>query len=1256
MTPLVLLLLLGACTVDPDKSPDTALPDADAAADEDGDGYRAAMDCDDADASTHPGGTELCDGVDNDCDGNTDEDSASDATTWYPDEDGDGYGDADADTTSSCEQPDGYVSVSGDCDDADAGASPSTSERCADEVDNDCDGETDEESDEDDVSTWYRDSDGDGYGDADQALSGCSADDDYVTDATDCDDADESVNPGADETCDGVDDDCDGDADEDATDRTSWYADKDGDGYGDPDQETQSCEAPSGAVSDGTDCDDDDATVNPGATESCDAVDDDCDGETDEGLTIAVYQDADDDGYGDADTEESACSLPDGYALDDSDCDDADAEVNPGATETCNGLDDDCDGETDGASAQDAVTWYADEDDDGYGDPDRTTQSCATDSPDGYVDNDEDCDDDSPYVRPGVLERCDDKDNDCDGEIDESSAVNADTWYRDADDDGYGDASETTTACDSAPDGYVSDFQDCDDDDADINPDATEACDGVDDDCDGTADDGAKTTYYVDLDGDGYGDGLVTYDACSTPSGYVENADDCDDDDDITYPGATEVCDGIMNDCEADAVPSDETDEDGDAYVDCDTWAGSDELTAGDCDDDDDTVYPGAARLESGLCTRDDDGDGYGDLSVSGDVDAGTDCDDSDDQIFPGVAENDGDLCTQDQDGDGYGDSTVSGALDAGTDCEDEDDTIYPGAATAEPSLCAQDEDGDGYGDEDADAGVDDGTDCDDADGDIYPGAATEESALCTRDQDGDGWGDADVDRGVDEGSDCDDADEDVSPDATEFCDYVDNDCDGEEDEDDAKDASTWYADADADNYGDKSSTTKACHEAPDGYSSDKTDCDDDDEAIHPGADESCDSIDNDCDGSTDEGVTTSYYPDGDGDGYGDEDASVTSSCTKPTGYVTDASDCDDDDAENNPGASESCDSVDNDCDGVTDEGVKTTFTVDADGDGYGDETTGAATTSACTAPTGYAEAATDCDDEDGDTYPDAPELCDDLDNDCDDLDDEGILGHYSGCAADDCAQIYDDGYDSNEGSGYYYVYWNGSASSIYCLMDHETESGGWTRITYQDWASSTSYSCSGSDSEWTAITSGLPSGVAKACYRAADSSSERIRAREFDTGGISYSMVLGYVEGYEFGSMDAFNNDGDYDDITQYYMDGLSITLDDPTDDSDHIYSFAIGLYATKDDDSSCPESMSGNSGDEPADWLEDDGYWTCESGNTGSSWDEEIYEDLLFEDEYFARDLGFATTRDIDVRIMSNDESDDEDLYLTRLILYVQ
>ena len=100
-------------------------------------------------------------------------------------------------------------------------------------------------------------------------------------------------------------------------------------------------------------------------------------------------------------------------------------------------------------------------------------------------------------------------------------------------------------------DGFLSD-EDCDDGNADVNPDQTEICDGLDNDCDDEIDEGVTTTYYEDDDGDGFGDAADPIDACAQPSGYVDNQTDCDDRDAEVSPDATELCNGIDDDCDGD--------------------------------------------------------------------------------------------------------------------------------------------------------------------------------------------------------------------------------------------------------------------------------------------------------------------------------------------------------------------------------------------------------------------------------------------------------------------------------------------------------------------------------------------------------------------------------------------------------------------------------------------------------------------------------------------------------------------------------
>jgi hypothetical protein len=702
LRPALLLLALCACRteLDPDK-PETASP----LEDRDGDGYSSDEDCDDDDPAINPGAEDICDGVDNDCNGEVDEDQQA---TFYADADGDGFGDPGV-TTTACALPSGYSVLPTDCDDRDAAVNPDADELC-NGVDDDCDGEVDED-DATDAPTWYSDADADGYGDQHATIRACEQPSGSTLDGGDCDDRDAAINPSADEVCNGIDDDCDGAIDDDdpsLVDATTWYSDGDGDGWGDPDLPTSACSQPSGSSIDGSDCDDGDPEVSPSATEACNGIDDDCDGSIDEDDAIDAatwYADADADGYGDPDLSTRACSQPSGHSADATDCDDSDAAVNPAAAELCDGIDNDCDGDVDEGDATDAATWYADADADGYGDPDISTRACS--QPSGTSSDGTDCDDSDAGVNPAVDELCNGVDDDCDGSTDEGDATDAATWYADSDADGYGDASASTAAC-SEPSGYSSDDSDCDDGDSAVNPGAHEQCNGVDDDCDGSTDEDDATdaaTWYADSDADGYGDPGAASSACSQPSGTSPDGTDCDDADAAVNPGADELCNGVDDDCDG------TTDED-DA-IDAATWYADDDLDgygdagdtttacsepsgytsdAADCDDSDGTVSPSATEICNGV---DDDCDG------DTDEDAG-----------------DATLWYPDDDLDGYGDpagppveacAEPSGHTDDDTDCDDGDDDVNPGATEACNGV---DDDCDGSVDEGHDADGDGIADC----------------------------------------------------------------------------------------------------------------------------------------------------------------------------------------------------------------------------------------------------------------------------------------------------------------------------------------------------------------------------------------------------------------------------------------------------------------------------------------------------------------------------------------------------------------
>jgi hypothetical protein len=270
------LIFLGAltfashigCTQDP--------PDPD----NDGDGFTEGEDCDDNNDAIHPYATEVCDGIDNDCDGDIDDaDSVVDPNgfdVFYPDLDGDGFGDETLGTTlEACVAPTGWAAAPGDCDDSDPLVHPE--------------------------SIWYVDSDQDGYGRNGSEFQGCEKPFSELSTLTggDCDDDDALIYPGAVEICDGlVDNDCDGladdaDSDVDPSTYSEFYVDADNDGYGEPSASVFQCDVPSGYSVYDSDCDDDEFKVNPGRVEVCnDGLDNDCSGDAPEcGLPVVGTED-----------------------------------------------------------------------------------------------------------------------------------------------------------------------------------------------------------------------------------------------------------------------------------------------------------------------------------------------------------------------------------------------------------------------------------------------------------------------------------------------------------------------------------------------------------------------------------------------------------------------------------------------------------------------------------------------------------------------------------------------------------------------------------------------------------------------------------------------------------------------------------------------------------------------------------------------------------------------------------------------------
>jgi hypothetical protein len=450
------------------------------------------------------------------------------------------------------------------------GATPPEDELC-DGEDNDCDGATDEFT-------------GGNYCENASEIGKCSGTDLCVDGVLIC----EGPEP-TEEVCDGEDNDCDGGLDE---------------GFGDLDENGSADCVDVDIDGDGVSNDDDCLPLNPavypGAPESCNLTDDDCNGVLDDKNALGCtdyFLDLDADGYGsDLAPPECLCEPnPVTYYTAElpGDCNDLLATTHPGAGDPCNGMDDNCDGTVDDEDFdldQDGIADCLDLDDDG----------------DGFLDG-VDCAPVDKDIYPGAQEYCNDLDNDCDGQVNEEDSFGCKYYMRDVDGDGQGSNTDPPR-CLCAPD-YATSYTallggDCDDLDTEIYAGAIEICNGKNDDCDNWTDES-----YDNQDGDSEADCV---DADDDNDGVPDDEDCAPLDKDI-FPGQAEVCNGIDDGC--------------DGLV--------DEANAVGC-----TVY-----------WRDVDGDGYGstnhptlclcapDAALAYTATQGNDCDDLSNSKFPGATE-----------------------------------------------------------------------------------------------------------------------------------------------------------------------------------------------------------------------------------------------------------------------------------------------------------------------------------------------------------------------------------------------------------------------------------------------------------------------------------------------------------------------------------------------------------------------------------------------------------------------------------------
>jgi Putative metal-binding motif/SprB repeat/Secretion system C-terminal sorting domain len=513
--------------------------------------------------------------------------------TYYADTDNDGYGNA-ASSQSACSQPAGFVANATDCNDAVATIYPGATELC-NGLDDNCDLA---------VADNELDSDGDTY----MVCEG------------DCNDNNASINPAATEACNDLDDNCNGIVDNVAT-----------------------CPAPTSLtniVSGSTAllgwaniacADSFSLRYRQKLTATTYGVWSAWQHTTSNSLTITglllnanyqwavkatcpsnnpstsatklfsttcspitYYADTDNDGYGNAASSQSACAQPPGYVTNNTDCNDAVATIYPGATELCNGFDDNCD----------------------LAVPDNELDTDG----DTYMVCEGDCNDNNAAIKPAATEACNDLDDNCDGIIDNVTTCPAPTaltnvvsgtsallgWANIACADSFSlryrqkltattygvwSAWQHTTSNSLTITGLLlnANYQWAVKANCPANVASTTATKLFSTTC-------VLTTYYIDTDGDGFGNAASSQSACAQPVGFVANSTDCNDNNNLISPVAIETCNGLDDNCDA-IVPANELDTDGDTYMVCE----------GDCNDNNAAIKPAATEACNDL---DDNCDG----------------------------------------------------------------------------------------------------------------------------------------------------------------------------------------------------------------------------------------------------------------------------------------------------------------------------------------------------------------------------------------------------------------------------------------------------------------------------------------------------------------------------------------------------------------------------------------------------------------------------------------------------------------------
>ena len=682
----------------------------------------------------------------------------------------------------------------------------------------------------------------------------------------------------------------------------------------------------------------------------------------------SYYLDLDGDTFGDPSSSVQSCMPMPGLVTNNLDCNDNNASINPN------------------------TIWYADTDGDGFGNLSVTQTGCV--QPTGFVSNSTDCNDNN-------------------------AAVNAvTTWYQDSDGDGYGNLSVTLQNC-GQPVGYVVNSTDCNDAASAVNPGAVEVYNGIDDNCNNTIDEGfTPLNYYLDNDGDGVGGATFVVNVTSPGPNYTLTTGDCNDNNPNIFPGNTEICDNLDNDCdllvdEGLTFVSYYQDLDGDSYGNASVMLSSCTpplgyvLNSTDCQDNAATINPAAFDIPGNGIDEDCSGldapivplilglyeftgasacPVTSNLVTSQPVNAlfspfsnlGVICSPTG-NVFSASAWNLSNTIDLNQ----YNEFSVVADSCFGLNLSSFAFNHRTSSTGGSPTWILRSSldnfttnIGSGLSGNNGNVVLDDtvllspaflniyqvtfrlyltnigavGSTWRVDNVSLYGNVVATAPQLYYADMDGDGFGNANnpllsctLPLGyTSNNTDCNDNDSLINP------------------------LTTWFVDADLDGFGNPNNFVTSCLQPP-GSSINGLDCDDTNAQLN---------------------LVDMYYVDADGDGFGD-DATGVEQCSQPANTVTIGGDCDDADTTIFPGATELCDGFDNNCNGVSDEGlIFNTYFVDADNDNFG---TGAGE-SLCEDPgVGYVLMGGDCDDNNPNAYPGALEVLDNsIDENCDGVD--GIL------------------------------------------------------------------------------------------------------------------------------------------------------------------------------------------------------------------------------------------------------------------------